>query len=77
MLLKDVLIKYRIENCMPMKEMSKQMKISVPTLRAIERDGYIKLSVLTKGKIIKFLKEKGLDENDISEIYELKQKGGV
>lgn len=77
MLLKDVLIKYRIENCMPMKEMSEQMKISVPTLRAIERDGYIKLSVLTKGKIIKFLKEKGLDENDISEIYELKQKGGV
>ena len=77
MLLKDVLIKYRIENCMPMKEMSEQMQISVPTLRAIERDGYIKLSVLTKGKIIKFLKEKGLDENDIGEIYELKQKGGV
>lgn len=66
--IKEVIKQYRANKIMSQEELCKEIDISVPTLKAIENGNFCNMSIMLKGKVIKFLKNKKIDINNIEDI---------
>lgn len=57
---KEKIIQYRMEKEITKEELCKEIGISIPTFILIENGNFQDLSVLTKAKVLNFLKNKNI-----------------
>lgn len=66
--IKEAIKQYRADKIMSQEELCEEIGISIPTLRTIENGNFRNMSTMLKGKVIKFLKNKKIDINNIEDI---------